>query len=61
MKRREKLEGAYLEAFDRALSWAGFGPRMNHEPITSSSEALPVDSVRGEVAHEQAIIRNQGR
>jgi hypothetical protein len=38
VKRRDKLEGAYLQAFDRALSWAGFGQRMGSEPITSPDE-----------------------
>jgi integrase len=43
-KHREKLSGAYLEAFDRALDWAAMGS----EAITSPDEVIPADSRVGE-------------
>jgi hypothetical protein len=61
VKRRDRIEGAYLEAFDQALSWAGFGQRMGSEPITSPNEAFLADSAGDEEAHGQAIIRDAGR
>jgi hypothetical protein len=68
VRRRERLTGATLKEFDRALEWAAMGaiesangPRMGREPITSPSEALPVDSARVEESHGQAIIGDQPR
>ena len=61
VKRRDRLEGKYLEAFDRALSWAGFGQRTGSEPITSPAEVQSSDSARAVESHGQAIIRLQGR
>jgi len=61
VRRRERLTGATLREFDQALDWAGFGPRMGREPITSPSEALPADSARGEQPHGQAIMENPPR
>ena len=31
-KQRERLIGAHLAAFDRALEWAGMGMKTSHEP-----------------------------
>jgi hypothetical protein len=68
VRRRERLTGATLKEFDRALEWAAMGaiesangPRMGREPITSPSEALPVDSARVEEPHGQAIMGDQPR
>jgi integrase len=60
-KRRDKLEGNYLEAFDQALNWAGFGQRMGSEPIASPGEVQSPDSAEAVGSHGQAIIRHQGR
>ncbi len=43
-KRRERLTGAYLEAFDRALDWAAMGSGA----VTSLPEAPSRESVVGE-------------
>jgi integrase len=56
-KRRDKLEGAYAKAFDRALEWAAMGSEAN----ASQAEAPSADSARVHKPHDQAIIRNQGR
>jgi hypothetical protein len=38
-KRREKLTGSYLEAFDRALDWAPLGTRSeSRQSVPNPSE-----------------------
>jgi integrase len=57
VKRRERLSGAYLVAFDQALHWAAMGSGAAREDLS------PRDSTRREprIPHEQAIIRHTGR
>ena len=38
VKRRERLSGAYAEAFDRALEWALIGTGAVTEPLTTESD-----------------------
>jgi hypothetical protein len=39
VKRREKLTGSYLEAFDRALDWAALGTRSDsRQSVPNPSE-----------------------
>jgi hypothetical protein len=50
-KQRERLIGAHLAAFDRALEWAGMGRQTSHEPtpgqLTGESAALQTARSRG--------------
>jgi hypothetical protein len=57
VKRRDRLEGEYLEAFDRALEWATNGPQAPYSP----TEPARADQVESQKSHQEAIIRNQGR
>jgi hypothetical protein len=57
VKRREKLEGTYLEAFDRALDWAAMGSGANASRI----EAREAPSPESQKPHEKEIIEDQGR
>lgn len=46
VKRRERLSGAHLEAFDKALQWAAMGrispePVVPAPPITASLQGMP--------------------
>ena len=38
-KRRERLSGPHLRAYDRALEWARMGTIAAHEPLTVPAEA----------------------
>ena len=57
VKRRDRLEGNYLEAFDRALEWAAMGSGATRSAI----EGARVDHVDAQKPHQKAIIEPQGR
>jgi hypothetical protein len=52
VKRRDRLQGAYLTAFDRALEWAAMGSGANASP----SEAFRTDQADARKPHQEAII-----
>jgi len=45
-KRRERLTGAYLEAFDMALDWARIGTGDVSAPIGADRESIPQITIR---------------
>ena len=61
VKRRRRLEGNYLDAFEQALAWAAFGQRMGSEAIPSPIEVSQPTQPRRRKPHQEAIIDDQGR
>jgi hypothetical protein len=71
VRRRERLTGATLREFDRALAWAemgaivreGYAQKAANGPQApySPTDVLPVDSARAEERHGQAIMEDPPR
>ena len=58
-KRRERLSGAHLAAFDRALEWAGMGRKTSHEPTPGQlkGELAALDPAGAESQLVVAVIQ----
>ncbi len=52
-KRREKLAGAYLEAFDAALDWARMGTNGDSAELPSDPRAVVLSEETATTSHNQ--------